>query len=194
MSIRMTTLALAATLLAAGCSQPDQGDPAVPVQAAQREDAIVATAKVENVNQQTREVTLRGADGKQVTVVAGPEVRNLPQLAVGDVVRLTYVESVAVRMAGAGEGGPATGAVVAGRAPEGAKPAGMLGAAVSTVVTFRSYDPATGIATFIGADNQERSIKVDPAMQEFAAARRPGDRVAIDMTNAVAVSIVETAR
>ena len=63
MSIRMTSLALAATLLAAGCSQPDQGDPAVPVQAAQREDAIVATAKVENVNQQTREVTLRGADG-----------------------------------------------------------------------------------------------------------------------------------
>lgn len=192
MSIRSTVLALATALLAASCSQGDQGEPAAPMRSAQRESTIVVTATVEKVDQATREVTLRGPGGDELTVVAGPEVRNLPQLAAGDVVQLTYVESVAVRMAHAGEGGPASGAVIAGRAPEGAKPAGLLGAAVSTVVTFKSYDPATNVATFTTADGQERSVKVDPSMEGFASDRRPGDRIAVDITRAVAVSIVES--
>ena len=36
-----------------------------------------------------------------------------------------------------------------------------------------------------------QSITVSPAMREFAAARRPGDRVAVQFTNAIAASIVE---
>jgi hypothetical protein len=193
MSIRTTTLTLAmAMLLAAGCTGGQNDAPAPAPQSAQRESTIVTTATVEKVDQQTREVTLRGADGEVVTVVAGPEVRNLPQLAAGDVVRLTYRERVAARMAQAGEGGPASAAVLAGRAPEGSKPAGVLGAAVSAVVTFKSYDPATGVVTFTTHDGREESVAVDPAMQAFAAARRPGDRIAVDITSAVALSIVES--
>lgn len=192
-SIRTTALALAAaSLLAAGCAGGND-EPAAPAPtAAHRESTIVTTATVQEVNQQTREVTLRGTDGRDVTVVAGPEVRNLPQLAAGDVVRLTYRESVAARMAQAGEGGPASAAVMTARAPEGSKPAGVIGAAVSAVVTFKSYDPATGIVTFTTEDGREESVAVDPAMQGFAAARRPGDRVAVDITSAIALSIVET--
>jgi hypothetical protein len=89
-------------------------------------------------------------------------------------------------------GGPATGAVVVSRAPEGAKPAGLVGATVDMVVEIVSYDAATGVVTFKTPDGVTESAKVDPAMRAFAAARRPGDRVAVQITKAAAISIVET--
>ena len=110
MSIRTTTLALAtAALLAAGCTQGqnDAPAPAPAPQSAQRESAIVTTATVEKVDQQTREVTLRGADGEVVTVVAGPEVRNLPQLRVGDRLTATFSRRIAILVRDPGAAQPA---------------------------------------------------------------------------------------
>ena len=153
---------------------------------------LQTSAVVEKLDQKTREVRLRTADGSELTVVAGPEVRNLAQVSAGDVVRLTYYESVAVRMAAPGSGGPATAAVVSGRAPEGSKPAGAVGAVVDMVVEFLAYDPATGVVTFKTPDGVTQKVVVNPAMREFAAARRPGERVAVQLKSAVAVSIVET--
>jgi hypothetical protein len=191
MSPRILTVALAGALLLAGCAgQRDEPPPAQST--AQRETVIETMATVEKVDQTTREVTLRATDGEVVTVVAGPEVRNLPQLAAGDVVRLSYLESIALRMAEPGEGGPATATVIAGRNAEGEQPGGIVGAAVNMVVTFQSYDPATATATFLTPEGQTESVIVHPAMRAFAAARRSGDRVAVELTNAVAVSIVET--
>ena len=190
MSPRILTAVLAGALLVAGCAGRHDEPPAQST--AQRETVIETTATVAKVDQKTREVTLRTAEGEEVTVVAGPEVRNLPQLAAGDVVRLSYLESVALRMAEPGEGGPATGTVIAGRNAEGERPGGIVGAAVNMVVTFQSYDPTTAMATFVAPDGQTERVFVHPAMRAFAAARRPGDRVAVELTNAVAVSIVET--
>lgn len=193
MRTHATLLACAAmSLLVAGCAGKDAEAPPPAAQSAQRETMLETTAVVEHVDQKTREVRLRGADGRTVTVVAGPEVRNLPQLATGDVVRLTYYESVAVRMAEPAETGPATAAAMAARAPEGEKPAAMLGGAIDVVVTMVAYDPATAVATFTTPDGATQSVVVHPAMRAFAAARRPGDRVAVELTRAVAVSIMET--
>jgi hypothetical protein len=192
--MRTTISALAtATLLVAGCADRHGEAPAAAGRSAQREQVVETTAVVEKVDQATREVRLRATDGEVITVVAGPEVRNLPQLEAGDVARLTYFESVAVRMAEAGEGGPASAAVVAGRAPEGQKPAGLVGATVDMVVTMVSYDPATALATFTTPEGSTESVTVHPAMRGFAATLRPGDRVAVELTSAVAVAIVETA-
>ena len=86
----------------------------------------------------------------------------------------------------------AIGAVVASGAPEGSKPAGVFGATTDMVVEFLAYDPATGVVTFNTSDGVTQKVVVNPAMRGFAAARRPGDRVAVQLTNALAVSIVET--
>ena len=177
---------LAALLLTLGCTHQET-QPAAP-QAAQREMMLDTRAVVESVNQNTREVRLRTTDGKELTVLAGPEVRNLAQVSVGDTVRLTYYESVVARMAGP----PATTSVVTGRAPEGSKPAGLYGATTDMVVEFLAYDPATGMVTFKTPDGVTQNVVVNPAMRGFAAARQPGDRVAVQFTNAVAAAIVET--
>jgi hypothetical protein len=62
---------------------------------------------------------------------------------------------------------------------------------VDMVVEFVSYDASTGVATVKTPDGAMRSFWVNPAMRDFAAARRPGDRVAIEATNAAAVSITK---
>jgi hypothetical protein len=181
---------LAGLLVSLGCAHQET-PPAAP-QSAQRELMLDTRAVAEKVDQYTREVRLRTMDGNELTVLAGPEVRNLAQLSAGDMVRLTYYERVAARMAEPGAGGPATTSVVASGAPEGSKPAGVFGATTDMVVEFLAYDPATGVVTFNTPDGVTQKVVVNPAMRGFAAARRPGDRVAVQLTNALAVSIVET--
>jgi hypothetical protein len=183
---------LAGLLVILGCTH-QEAPPAPPAgpQSAERESIVETSAVVQKVDQTTREVRLRAASGKEMTVVAGPQVRNLAQVHAGDTVRLTYLERVAASMAKADAGGPATAAIVTGRAPEGGKPGALVGTTVDMVVEFQSYDPATGLVTFKMPDGLSQQVVVSPAMREFAAARRPGERVAVQLTSAMAVSIVK---
>jgi hypothetical protein len=86
MSLRRI-MPLAGLLMSFGCAQ-HEAPPSAP-QSAQREAMLDTRAVVEKVDQNTREVRLRTADGRDLTVVAGPEVRNLAQVSAGDTVRLT---------------------------------------------------------------------------------------------------------
>ncbi len=183
-------MTLAGLLLVLGCSE--QETPAAAPLTAQREAMLNTTAVVEQVDQTTRVLRVRMMDGTEFDVVAGPQVRNLAQVSAGDSIRLTYYENVSARMAEPGAGGPATTSVVTSRAPAGTTPGGLVRATTDVVVEFLAYDPATGIVTFKNPDGITQTVEVDPAMRGFAAARRPGERVALQITNAVAVSIVET--
>jgi hypothetical protein len=173
----------ALALAAAACAPQNQPT------SAERETTISATAVVESIDMETRQVGLRAADGELIEVVAGPEVRNLPQLRVGDEVRFDYYESVAAEMAEPEDPGQPLGAVVTDRAPEGALPGGLVATATSQVVEVVSYDPATARAVVRLHDGTTRSFDVHPEMQAFAAARRPGERVLVTTTEALAISI-----
>src|SRR4051794_11867886 len=109
---------LAGLLVSLGCSHQEAPPPAAP-QSAQREAMLDTRAVVEKVDQNTREVRLRTADGRDLTVAAGRGLATPPQVPAGDTVRLTYHEGVAARWAEPGAGGPATTSVVTGRAPQG---------------------------------------------------------------------------
>jgi hypothetical protein len=182
-----SSLALAAVLLLASCAASDPGP-----QSASREMTVARTARVQTVDLETRQVLLRMDNDDMLSLVAGPEVRNLAQLEPGDVVRFDYYEAVAAKMADASSAGDATGAMVSERAPEGAKPGAGVAAAVNMVVEFISYDPSTHLATFRTPEGIVETASVKPEMREFAAARKPGDRVDLTITRAVAVSIEET--
>jgi hypothetical protein len=82
-------------------------------------------------------------------------------------------------------------AVIAGRAPEGARPGGLAGATTSMVVTLVTYDGNSGLATFRTPDGITRRAVVPPNLRTFAEARGPGSRVLVSMTEAVAVTITE---
>ena len=156
---------------------------------ASREEAVSAEAQVRAVDHKARIVLVRMEDGEEVELVAGPEVRNLDQVMVGDMLVFTYYESVAAKMAEAGADRQPSAAVVTERAAEGAKPGMVAASAMHTVVEFVSYDEATNIATFINADGNPGSVVVKPEMREFASTRSAGDLIDITITQAVAIGI-----
>src|SRR5262249_20941330 len=55
---------------------------------------VTATAVVQAIDQNTREVTLKAENGNVFSFVAGDDVKNLSQVHVGDTVRVTYTESI----------------------------------------------------------------------------------------------------
>ncbi len=152
------------------------------------QNAVTATAKVKALDLKTRHVTLQRPDGSLIKFVAGDEVRNLPQVKVGDDVSVTYYESLAYEVHKAGTEIPdATVTEGVGRAKLGEKP-GALGVQAATVTaTIAAIDKAAGTVTLKGPDGDLTTIK----------ARNPdnlnrvtvGDLVAITYTEAIAISV-----
>ena len=180
-------LALLAAATLTACAETSTGP-----DTAERETTITRKAVVETVDLESRQVLLRGENGRMLSVTAGPDVRNLPQLESGDIVRLDYYEAVSVKMAAPSDDSTPTGTVAAIRTPEGSKPGAGVGRAISMVVEFISYDPETTIATFTTPDGTVQNVKVKPQMRDFASTRKSGDRIDLTMTQALAVSIEET--
>ncbi len=182
-------IGLMAALLLMACSEMGVGAR----HGGTEETLVSASATVELINHSTRDVVLRdNVDGTTFAVTAGPEVRNLDQVEAGDQVNIDFYQSVTASMADPSDTGEPAGAVVAGRAAEGAQPGALAVASESMVVTLISYDAGTGLATFRSPDGLTRRAVVPPDLRTFAAARSPGARILVTMTKAVAVSVTET--
>jgi Cu/Ag efflux protein CusF len=162
--------------------------PAAPVSGTVGENQVTATATVKAIDLKTRHVTLQRADGSLVKFVAGDEVRNLPQVKVGDQVTVTYYESLAYEVRKAGEGGPvAAVASGAARAPLGEKPAGLVGQATTVTATIAAIDKAAPTVTLRGPNGELSTFKVrDPQKLERVSV---GDLVDITYTEALAISV-----
>lgn len=186
MNVRHAMVAGAVSLLLLGCA--GTGGSGAPNTSS---TLTSAEATVVSVDQATRHVVLRAADGSTMQVTAGPEVRNLPQLQAGDQVRMDYFQSTTVSMADPADPGTVQKTAIAGRAPEGAKPGAMAATNTSMVVTVVNYDRTTGVATFRTPDGLTRQAVVPPDLRSFADRRGTGSRVLVSLTEAVAVTIAE---
>ena len=194
-SIILLCVALAAT----GCTQESTPAPPAPATAAPTASQplpsgtlgaalVSATARVKAIDLPTRHVTLERADGSEVTLYADENVRNLPQVKVGDEVTVSYYESIAFEVKKPGTATPgATVAEEAGRAKLGEKPAGA-GARVTTIVaTITGIDKAAGTVTLQGPTGRATTVKArDPRNLERVTV---GDLVEITYTEALAVSV-----
>ena len=146
------------------------------------------TATVAAIDVPARLVTLGGPEGNLFTVKAGEEVRNLPQVEVGDRVMVRYHEAIAAEMAEPGQEGSAS--VTAMRAPLGARPAAELAQQVTAMVKITDLDLATHTVSFADADGLAQTITVqDPGMQDFVETLKVGDEVAVTYTEALAISV-----
>jgi hypothetical protein len=157
-------------------------------------EGVTAAATVTAINLEKRLVTLRGEEGREFTVLAGPAVQNLPQLAVGDTVTLRYVESVFAALKKPGEPVASPEASLELRRAElGAKPGGVIAQDVSATVKIESVDTAKNIVVFTAPDGALRCIAVKrPTFQEYIKQLKPGDMVEITYTEAVAISVEKT--
>jgi Cu/Ag efflux protein CusF len=180
-----TAACLAATLCLANVARAEA--PA----AAPRGEAVMAsatvTATVVKVDQATREVTLKGEDGKEFSFVAGEDVKNLAQVKPGDTVTATYAEALAYEVKKGGEMvGPAT--VVGGAAAEpGARPAAGVARQTTVTVMITAIDPKAPSVTFKGPQGNTRTIKVmHPEKLEGVSV---GDTVQLTFTEAFGIKV-----
>jgi outer membrane lipoprotein SlyB len=152
---------------------------------------ITVNATVTSINHETREVTLKGADGKEIAITVGEEVKNLPQVEVGDEVQIAYYEAVDFQVLGKGETEPAAAAISAlETAPSGQKPSGSMSTTQSIVATIEAIDKDNQTVTLKGPMGNSRTVKArNPENLEKVAV---GDRVLITVTNAVAVDVTES--
>jgi Cu/Ag efflux protein CusF len=151
---------------------------------------VSATAKVKAINHKTRMVTLQRDDGSTITFRASKEVRNLGQVKVGDVVNVSYYESLAYEVKKPGDATP--GASVAEglqRAPAGAMPGGSAARVTTITATIEAIDKAAGTITLRGPGGKEKTIKArDPRNLDRVSV---GDLVQISYTEAIGISVQE---
>ncbi len=171
-------------------AQPPAAAPAATVSGTVGENVQTATAKVKAIDLQTRHVTLQRADGSVVKFAVGDDVRNLPQVKVGDEVNVTYYESLAYEVHKSGQAIP--GAAVtesAARAPLGEKPAGLVGRATTVTATIAAIDKATPSVTLKAPNGELTTFKV--RHPEKLNQVSVGDLVDITYTEALAISVDE---
>lgn len=173
-----------------GCASSDEqmSSPSMPAEIV---NEVTATAEVTGVDMRTRLVTLRGEDGALMQVVAGNEVRNLDQIAIGDLLRVRYKETLKASICPPGEDRRSPeAAIVASRAKRGATPGAAAGLAVTVRVRIESIDRERDIVVFSLSSGELRSRKVATEQgRHFVKGLKVGDIVQLDYTEAVALTI-----
>lgn len=151
-------------------------------------DRSSLAATVEAVDMDKRTVTLRGPDGKTVTLKAPPEVRNFDQIKTGDAVLAEFLDAVAVfvRTSDTPPDAGETGRVEV--APRGEKPALAMADTVEVRARVEAIDHGTRTVTLRGPEGNVKSITVDPSVQRLDQVK-VGDEVVIRHTEAVAITV-----
>ena len=194
MRITSTILVVTATVVMTACAAPaPPPTPAVapvstPTTVSETDRDVIAT--VVDVDVETRLLTLRRADGSIEKIYAPAEVKNLPQVEIGDQVVVTYV--AALTAAKTTTAGPPTTVVdqAVATAPEGSIPGAAAGRSATAVVTVDGYDPATHIVTFTGPKGVRRTAEIQrPEMQALATGLKKGDLVQVTLSEAAAITI-----
>jgi hypothetical protein len=153
---------------------------------------VEMTATIEDVDMANRLVTLKGPEGRMVTVQAGPEVKNLGQVKKGDQVNVRYYKAIAVDVVVPGAAPKSGSETAMVRAEPGAKPAGAVGRQTRKTVKILSVDPYKKAISFRDADGRWREVSMDrPDLEHYLKELKDGDTVEVTFTEALAVSITK---
>jgi ribosomal protein L6P/L9E len=153
---------------------------------------VSITSTITVIDKGTRDITLKGPQGNEVTLTAGPEVKNFDNLKVGDQVIAQYVEALTLELKKGG--GMAVGrtekAGAAGGEP-GKMPAGAAGRRVTIVADVVDVDAAKQTVTLRGP---KRTVELKvPDPEQFKRIAK-GDQVEATYTQALAISVESPAK
>ena len=144
-------------------------------------------ATITKIDAKTREVTLKGPQGNEVTVEAGPEVKNFAKLKVGDTVDVQYVESLVLELKkGGGMPVERKEEQAMKSAKAGEKPGAVGGRRVTVVGDVVNVDTAAKTVTVKGPKRTVDLHVEDPEQLKMIA---KGDQVQATYTEAAALSV-----
>jgi hypothetical protein len=145
------------------------------------------SATITAIDKPTRDVTLKGPKGKELTLTAGPEVKNFDKFKVGDLVNATYVEALTLKLVkGGGEVVETTNQNAAVAAKPGEKPAGAVGRQITVVANVIALDPASQTITLKGPKQTVDLVVHDPAQFKRIAV---GDQIKATYSEALAMAL-----
>lgn len=150
-------------------------------------EAIEVSATVTAVDTGTRRVTLAMPDGKQTTYVARKDAVNFDQIRVGDQVKATVVDSLAVFIRQKGTG-PMTGEAAAiALAPKGTKPMIVMADTAEVAAQITAIDATNRKVTVALADGTSRTVTIGRSVD--LSGLMPGQEIVMRATEAVAVAV-----
>jgi hypothetical protein len=153
-------------------------------------DKVTAQATVIKLDKTNRYVWLKGEHGDTTKVKASAEVKNFAQIAVGDMVEITYTEKLTITVEPAGAAESTTETMTASAKP-GEMPSGSVTERMQYKATISAIDKAAGTATLKGYDGME--FMVTPIHPENLAKVSVGELVVFTHTSAVAASVKKVA-
>ena len=195
-----TVLLVTAIFSITGCDkQEETAQPVDPNKAEQQaaeekpfvaEEVLVqAEATVTAINHETRQVTLKNAQGETATFIADANVRNLDQVEVGDILTVEYLEGVVIEVVDPNTELGSSEASVAARAEAGQKPGAGAVSEVSIVVQIVAIDLDNGTATVKNAEGKTKTVKA--RYPENLKKVSVGDKVMVTFTEAIAITVNE---
>ena len=180
------TLALALVSWAAGAQTVQQKVSGAAGQLA-AEQLVETEATVKSIDLATREVVLATKAGVDLAVTAGPEVKRLDEIKVGDTIVMQYYESLTLALARV-EGGAAAMTESAGevRSAPADLPGGIKTKSTTLTAKVTAVDKAANTVTVVGPKGRSVTLDVEA---DVAAKLAVGDLVSATYTEALAVSV-----
>jgi ribosomal 50S subunit-recycling heat shock protein len=151
-------------------------------------DVVEWSGKVTALDLTKRTVTLEGPSGR-VAMVNAKNARNLDQVKVGDTVKITYLEELAIFVRKTDAAPQATEASAVELAPKGEKPGGVMTDTIEITANVEAIDYQTRAIALKGPLGNTRIFKVSDAVERFNEIKA-GDKVVVRVTEAIALAVV----
>lgn len=166
--------------------QPSLGTPTAEPSAFLLEGAT-KTAIVESIDSPKRLVTLKTDDGIVRTIHLGKACVNFDQIRVGDKVRATLVDSIAIAIGKGGVAPKAEAEAVMIRPPVGEKPGLLIADVEELTGQIKSIDVAKGTFVLARPDGLARTIRVGPEVK--IGELKAGEDITVRATQALAILV-----
>jgi Cu/Ag efflux protein CusF len=150
-----------------------------------KQNEVTATATIKAIDPATRSVTLRTENGDEDSYTVSPAVTRFDQLKVGDILKVTYSESLVFQVKKPGAPSTTSGVSVGGGRMKDA-PGGAIGKQETTTVTVKAVDMNVPSITVVTADGRTVTRKI--ADKKNLEGVNAGDRIEITYTQALVMS------
>ena len=149
-------------------------------------EQVSEQATVLAVDMKARILTVRHEVGDTLKLECGPEVKNLPQVKVGDLITVSYTEKLEITILAAGTP-ELTNETMTAQAKPGEKPSASATEHTTYKASIQAIDKAKGSVTLKGHDG--RVFDIWPEHRENLDKVQVGEIVVFKYSEAVAVNV-----
>jgi hypothetical protein len=175
------TLAILTVFVFSGCATTSKPGAVVVEQ-------ITRTATVVNIDSAKRVITLKREDGSIQSYALGDNVKNFDQIKVGDIVKSSVIESVAVAVRKSNEEPDATVSKSVSVAAKGEKPSIVMTDTFELVARVTSIDMDKGTITISTVSGESKTFPFDKSVGNFKNIKA-GDDVILNISVAVMIAV-----